>query len=227
MNNKLYELKWAKEQLWQGCILASIAHAIMVAHYPELSNEQSWDGINYNVQNNTGARGTVTFGSQYCIAAFRDDHSDRIVTKNKIQEANTYFKNAPKEIMNFAEIETLQYLLDNVDGKTVPLITTAFWEMEDKLFSVDSFDDMINNGGFLLKSQVMGFEMAVREWKEYYDMSVQQCTLLESIYTRKVSRPNSNLVLSREEVALIGTDDPGTLDESKTSFGELNIQWED
>ena len=50
MSNNINEVSWRMEELWQGCILASIAHAIMVAHYPELSNEHSWDGINYNIQ---------------------------------------------------------------------------------------------------------------------------------------------------------------------------------
>ena len=227
MSNKLYELKWTKEQLWKGCMLASIAHAIMVAHYPDLSNEQSWDGINYNVQNSTGARGTVTFHSQYCIAAFRNDNSERIAIKGKIQEADAYFKNAPKEIMNFAEIETLQYLLDNVDGKKVPLITSAFWELTNKLFSIDTFGDMINNGGFLLEKQAMDFEIAIKAWKEYYDMSAQQCDLLESIYMRKVAQPTETLILSKGEISLIGTNDPDGLDESKTSFEEIDIKWEE
>jgi hypothetical protein len=38
-----------KNNIWNGCILASIAHAIMVAQYPELSYEHSWDGENYNI----------------------------------------------------------------------------------------------------------------------------------------------------------------------------------
>ena len=227
MSNKLYELKWTKEQLWKGCILASIAHAIMVAHYPDLSNEHSWDGINYNVQNSTGARGTITFNPRYCIAAFRDDNSDRIAIKSKVQKAHAYFKNAPNEIINFAETETLQYLLDNVDGKMVPLITAAFWEMANKLVSVDKFDDMINNGGFLLEIQLMDFEAAIKAWKAYYDMSAQQYDLLESIYIRKVAQPTGTLILSKGEIALIGTDDPDGLDESKTSFEEIDIQWED
>jgi len=58
------------ETLWKGCILASIAHAIMVSHYPEFSNEHSWDGINYSVQDTSGTRGTITFHSEYCVGAF-------------------------------------------------------------------------------------------------------------------------------------------------------------
>ena len=38
MKNNYIKLDWSIEQLQNGCILAGIAHAIMVAHYPEISN---------------------------------------------------------------------------------------------------------------------------------------------------------------------------------------------
>jgi hypothetical protein len=34
-----YAIKADVTSLWRGCILACIAHAIMVAHYPELSRD--------------------------------------------------------------------------------------------------------------------------------------------------------------------------------------------
>ena len=36
------KISWNREEFWQGCILASIAHAISVAHYPEIAHE--WIG---------------------------------------------------------------------------------------------------------------------------------------------------------------------------------------
>jgi hypothetical protein len=58
-------------------------------------------------------------------------------------------------------------------------------------------------------------------------MLAQQCDLLESIYIRKVAQPTGTLLLSKGVIALIGTDDPDGLDESKTSFEEIDIQWEE
>lgn len=43
----------------------------MVVHYPDLSSEHSWDGMNYNVQDSSGGRGTITFDGSYCVGAFR------------------------------------------------------------------------------------------------------------------------------------------------------------
>lgn len=68
-------------------------------------------------------------------------------------------------------MEVLQYLLENVEGKALPVITTAFGGIGEKLLSIDSFEDMYQNGGFLLERQVMDFDKSVEAWVEYYEMS--------------------------------------------------------
>ena len=86
------KLNWDRNQLWEGCILASIAHAIMVAHYPDISHEQSWDGFNYSVQDSSGTRGTITFHPNFLVGAFRNENSEKALEyKNAIE----YFKVEP------------------------------------------------------------------------------------------------------------------------------------
>lgn len=226
MSNNINEISWKREQLWRGCILASIAHAIMVAHYPELSNEQSWDGINYNIQDGEGARGTITFHSEFCVGAFRNDNSDRIRLINNVNQAEEYFAGAPNEIVNLGEREALQYLLENVEGKAVPIITTAFWGIGQRLFTMDHFEDMYQNGGFLLERQTMDSDRAIELWVEYYDMSSKQCELLKTIFNRKVNEREEGILLSRDDTQLIGAEDADGSEESRASFEEMGIMWE-
>ncbi len=227
MCNNINEISWKKEQLWKGCILASIAHAIMVAHYPELSNEHSWDGINYNIQDSEGARGTITFSLEYCVGAFCNDNSDRIKMIRNVRQAKDYFIGAPKEIINLAENEALQYLLENVEGKAVPIITTVFWGIGEKLFGIDSLEDMYHNGVFLLERQLLDFDSAIESWVEYYDMSLQQCDLLKTIFNKKMSQKVGDIILNKNDIQKIGTSDINGLVESRASFAEIGIIWED
>jgi hypothetical protein len=226
MDKKLYKVLWDKEQLWKGCILASIAHAIMVAHYPEVSNEHSWDGINYSVQDSSSARGTITFYNDHCVGAFRDNNSERLSNESRICKYTEYFNGVSENIIRLAEQEALQYLLENVDGRVTPLITTSFWNDENDFYSNDIFEDFIQNGGSLLERQAMNISQAIEEWKEYYDMTQEQIDLLINVYKRKITYPNQILILSKDEVNMIGTDDEEGLDESKTSFSEIGIEWE-
>jgi len=213
------------DELWNGCILASIAHAIMVAHYPDFSSEQSWDGINYSVQDYEGMRGTVTFYNEYCVAAFRNENSIRLTEPLKYANAHKYFKGANSEILNLAENEALQYLLDDVDGKATPIITTAMWGDESILYTNDTNEEFLSNGGSLLYRQMMDVESAISAWKEYYDMTEQQIVLLKSIYKRKIEAPMELIKLFRQDIELIGIINQDGLDECHKSFEELNIRW--
>ncbi|WP_334075084.1 MULTISPECIES: hypothetical protein [Paenibacillus] len=213
-----------KKKLWDGCILASIAHAIMVAHYPEFSYEHSWDGDNYSVVDDSGGRGTITFNEHCFVAAFRTEHE----TRTDIPTALDFFSGAPREVLELAKNETLEYLLDeNEDGTISPSITTAFWGDNDTMTSVDNIVRIVQYGGYFLDRQFMEYDDAIESWREYYEMSAEQVNLLKSIYKRKISNPDATLILSKSEIETIGAESPEGRRESRTSFEELGIYWED
>lgn len=220
MRIKVNKISWEMEQLWKGCILASISHAIMVAQYPELSNEHSWDGMNYNVQDSSGGRGTITFHSEYCAGAFYCDYS------NPILDINEYFNGISIDVVKLLNNETLQYLLGEFNGEVRPIITTAFWGTKNQLYSRDTFEEVIQKGGFLVRNQTQQLENSIEIWKEYYDMNEQQCTLLRTIYEQKIAHPNQKTILKKDDISKIETNDEEGIMESKTSFGEIGIDWE-
>jgi hypothetical protein len=222
---KKHEIRLSVDNLWNGCMLASIAHAIMVAHYPELSHEQSWDGTNYSVQNSAGTRGGVTFKNEHCVAAFRNDNSERLNNTVGHTDASNYFEGANSEILLLAESDTLQYLLDCVDGEVKPVVTTAFWGHAGSLFSIDTSSEMLKNGGNLLARQMMDVGSAINSWKEYYGMTEKLVLLLKSIYAQKIENPEELIRLSEMEIDMIGIADEDGLNECKTSFEEINIKW--
>lgn len=212
-----------KKNLWNGCILASIAHAIMVAHYPELSYEHSWDGDNYSVVDGSGGRGTITFKGNYFVGAFRIEN----YTRTDIPKALDFFTGAPKDVLDLAKNETLEYLLEeDEDGTTSPSITTAFWGDSDTITSVDNIIRIVQYGGYLLDRQFMIVDSAIESWRDYYEMTSEQVNLLKSLYGRKVNNPHGNITLSKSEIKIIGTESPEGLSESMTSFEEIGVYWE-
>lgn len=213
-----YNFHISKEQLWKGCILRSIADAIFVAHAPDFSHESSWDGFNYSVQDSQGGRGTITFHPKYTIVCLQDVNSERI-------DAANYFEGAPPEVVDIAKEEALQYLLEEVEGETVLFITTAFWIDDNGAYSIDSFEEMEENGGFLLEIPLLDTESAIERLEEEYELTEEQIELLQLVYERKIQNPNEGITLSKEEVAMIVTDDDEGLEVSKESFEEMNITW--
>ncbi|HDR7914462.1 TPA: hypothetical protein QCY05_003642 [Bacillus wiedmannii] len=218
-----YKLHINKEQLWKGCILKSIANAIFVAHAPDFSHESSWDGFNYNMQDSQGGRGTITFHPDYTIVCLQDVNSERI---DEWIDAENYFEGAPSEVIDIAKEEALQYVLEEVEGETVPFITAAFWIEESGAYSIDSFEEMEEHGGFLLEIPLLDLQSAIERLEEEYELTEEQIELLQLVYERKIQNPNEEMMLSKEEVAMIGTDDSEGLEVSKESFEELNVTWE-
>lgn len=221
MNQCYTPIPWKRDTLWRGCILAGLAHAIMTAHYPELANEHSWDGFNYSVQDSQGQRGTVTFGSKYCVAAFRNDNSERAA---KPLKSDSFFQGAPQGVIDLANEEALQYLLDQAEGEIRPVITAAFWGA-DTLVSSDTFEDILSNGGELLEYHMLDHQASIEAWEEYYEMNKNQLMLLESVYERKIAAPDAPIILKKKEILLIGPADEQGLEESRTSFEEMGIVW--
>ena len=140
-----YKLHIDREQLWKGCILNSIANAIFVAHDPDLSHESSWDGCNYSMQDSQGGRGTITFHLDYTIVCLQDVNSERM---DEWIDAANYFEGAPSEVLEIAKEEALQYVLEEVEGETMPFITAAFWIEESGAYSIDSFEEWKNMADF-------------------------------------------------------------------------------
>lgn len=217
-----YKLHIDREQLWKGCVLNSIAHAINVAHCPDFSHESSWNGFNYNMQDSQGGQWTITFHPNYTIVCLQDVNSERI---DEWIDAENYFEGAPSEVIHIAKEETLQYILEEVEGETVPFITTAFWIEDSGAYSIDSFEEMEEHGGFLLEIPLLDLQSAIERLEEEYELTEEQIELLQLVYERKIKNPNEEIMLSKEEVAMIGTDDSEGLEVSKDSFEEMNITW--
>jgi hypothetical protein len=86
---------------------------------------------------------------------------------------------------------------------------------------------MYEHGGFLLSRQTMELNDSLEAWKKYYDMSDEQYELLKLLFSRKVSNPTQIISLTKKEIIMIGTYDEEGLNESKISFNEMGIVWQE
>lgn len=201
-------------QLYEGCIQAAITHAVAVGMCPELNYEHSWDGINYCMNDSQGCRATITFHNEYIIAVFQD-----IEKVNWNIDALTFFDGASNEIIEIAKNEALQYVLDEVDGVVKPVISAAFWGTWDSLNSVQSFDDIVKNGGHIICSQLLPYNDAMNEWRDYYDLDSKQISLIHKLFDAKINSTSEAIILHDDEMKLLY----GDLEECLISLGELNI----
>ena len=202
------------KELYEGCMYAAIVHAVTVGQYPEFNYEHSWDGYNYSMNNSQGCRATITFHPEYVIAVFQEKASIDIS-----KSANDYLADMPDDILRIAESEALAYVLQNVSGEIRPVITAAFWGTWDELFSNQSWEDILQNGGFILENQLLNHEQSLQSWNDYYELSDDEINLIESLFERKIKDEDSRIYLNAEEVKVLS----GDIGECEESLRELNI----
>ena len=207
-----------KDDIYKGCLIASISHAIMTNVYPELSYEQSWDGANYSIQNSSGLRGTITFENDFCVGAIRNEKSNGIVWGKNIKK---HMRSFPLNVVQKAHEETLQYLLLEKDGVVAPCITSAFWADYASIHYEEEFIDSIKDDFTLFENIILPPKISVIKWKEYYDMDLKAIQLIDILYQLKMKDFFITIKLSEKQKKLI----PGTYINKQCieALKELNI----
>jgi len=206
------------EQLFSGCLLSSIAHAIMTNAYPELSYEQSWDGNNYSIQDGNGRRATISFLDNCCIGAVSSEHGTTIQGLGAIKECLLDF---PADLQLVAETETLQYLLVEHDNMIIPSVTSLFWCDKNGLYTnyarFRSFLDDIS----IFEICCLPLDAALKALISYYDMEPAACRLLLTLWEQKCACFSRRIILSEEQKLML----PNEFIHSACveSLSELNI----
>lgn len=200
------------KKLYEACILSSLTHAVAVGMYPELNYEHSWDNINYNMNDSEGCRATITFHKNYIIAVFQDS---RCVDANV--NALDFFEGAPQEIIELAKKETLQYVLENVEGLVKPVISSAFWGDWEALYSISSFDEIFEKGAHIIETQLLPFDEAMDEWSDYYKLDESQIKFIKYLFDKKIKE--NTFTLSNDDIQYLY----GDVQECLISLKEMNI----
>ena len=205
-----------KEIVYNNSLIATIAHSIMVSTYPELSFEQSWDGYNYNTQESDGTKSTISFHPTGLVAASFYPYS---ISK---YNGTDFFNLAGDEVLNIAKDDTLQYLLQKINGDVVPVISSGLWEVNNNIYTPEFTFHTLNNDFPSLERLLLEFEDAIEFWAEYYDMSDNQVNFLIDIYNKKLNY-NKEIIIPNSDIYKFECDNKKGLLESYESFKEIGI----
>jgi hypothetical protein len=214
--------------IWQGALLGSIAHAIFVCRHPDLSNEQSWDGTNYNVQDSAGSRGTIAFSGDKFVAVFFYEQSDRNPFRsNSRYDINRFLDGLPLDLQPLAQDEALQYLLQEYHGSTVPVITSAFWGdgASDSVAAAESWGGVLNHGAVLVQNQLLDADLGLENWATEYALTPSEIALSKMLFSRKIKSSDDSIEFTESERHLweqISAGQEGT-EASRESFAEIGI----
>jgi len=211
-----------RQALFEGCLLSSLAHAIMVSVYPYLSHEQSWDGMNFSIQDSQGMRGTLTFAERFCVGAFRNEENGILSTNNyngKVRKE--LLSTVPNDVIEIAENETFQYLLIDCFGSVIPNITSFFWCDTDGFYYLERLKQQLGRDMNLLYNILKPRADAEKALCEYYDMNESALNLLNHLFDLKINNFSKTIYLSEQEKQMFPAEKLN--DECRESLKELNI----
>jgi len=135
------------------------------------------------------------------VAACRDENSERLTF---FKEAEDYLKGAPEHIYALANNEAFQYLLENISNKTAPLITSAFWIIDDVLYSADTLSDIMENGMHILKDQLLAdTDRILEKYVEDYEMSSTQIEFAKYLFDLKMKSADHPIRIKEKDFSNI------------------------
>ncbi len=220
-----------KQSIWSGAVLGSIAHAIFVCRHPLFSNEQSWDGTNYNVQDSVGSRGTIAFeGAQAekVVGVFFYEKSNRnpFHKKSKYDLARLLV-GLPQDLRSLANDEALQYVLQKYNNTTLPIITSAFWadRMDERVTAAEPWSQVLEHGAVLIRNQLLPPDLALEKWASDYDLNPSEMALTKSLFRQKMAIRSESFVLDESDGDLWAKISKGQkgIESSRESFLEIGI----
>jgi hypothetical protein len=230
-NAESYKQFPTRNMIWPGAILASVAHAIFVAYAPLMSHEQSWDGLNYNVQNSQGSRGTIAFGQDKVsfVAVFYLASSPRDPLKRGVHAptgSKELLQSVPTRLKKLAD-DALQYVLQDVDGQAIPIITAAFWSDLESPYVTGSepWQIIVENGASLVKHQILPVEIGLRQWVREFEFTLTQIALVKSIFQQRMAATSGTVQISSVETQQIMdmADGDEGLEACRESFSEIGM----
>lgn len=191
----------AADNLWRGCILASVMHAVAMTTFPELAYEHSWDGPNYSVNDSAGTRGTITFADSGFVALFRDERSSELHELSGDAVECPLFHGAPRTIVELAREETLQYLLDDVSGTMAPCISAAFWGCREETAATAPWQGVFRQGAHVIGNQCKPLEEQFSLWSQLYSIDDPLVSVARHLFDRRVA--GSSLEVGKDHLKIV------------------------
>lgn len=216
-------------KLWEGCILASCVHGVMLAEYPFTLDENKWSGGIYVVDNDEREKAALVFSNdeenELMLGMFCDFMSQRTELVLSEEYSRSHYRGAPEDIQDMAEALSILFEI-KAGEKSLPFVTAGFWGEEGQIFSHDNYEDWLEHGGHILEVLMMPFEDAMSYYESKCSMDAPRMEIAERIYRERIKSPTGKAVLKRDEIALLKATGPYNIHVCREVFGQFGVVFE-
>src|SRR5262249_3314660 len=156
-----------------------------------------------------------TFAAQAVVGVFRDDHSPRTPwNRTTPYTIADFFAGIPPDLMELADQEPLQYMLDTHNGQESPVITAAIWSGKHRIEAAVPWTNVLEHGGHLIGIELMNTEDGIAAWQAQYEWGDAETELLATLFTRRMTTEMPVPVMP-EEWSFITKDGTDGVDDAR------------
>lgn len=201
MKNKL---NWNVENIYQGCVELMAVHIAAIPKLSFLYYSMIWKENRYSFDDYMECDGTIIFNELHTqvVGALRDISSIRLRDYPEM-DAGFYFESADQKTQKFIKEELLQYMLVEFETPrrlfkkseiiAVPTVTAGFWSEGKDLFTADSLDDFVSNGGSFLNDLCLSQPKRLLSFAENYDLNESELSFAKALIQAKLNPDNSSI----------------------------------
>jgi hypothetical protein len=185
---------------------------------------EGWTGDVYQLNDWEGTSGVVVFLTNAAVGAFYDVHS-RHKWDWLLQNQASFFRGMPADLRVIAERIALQYLLQDVEHRVMPLVTAVFWSEGETLSAAVPWPEFMENGGHILRNHLLDRKEALAEWAEGYDMTEEEVAFAERLFDRKQVAKSSWIDLTEDEARRLEqhAEKREGMKQCRKSFAEIGV----
>jgi hypothetical protein len=210
------------DRLRAGAVLGSIVHATVQPRFAMFF--EGWMGDVHQLNDWEGTSGVVVHFTGGAVGAFYDVHS---VHQRAwlLENQQSFFRGMPVDLRAIADKLALQYMLQDVDGKVVPLVTAVFWSTGERLSAAVPWEEFMENGGHILRTHLMDRAASLAEWAMGYGMTAEEVALAERVFDRKQAAKSSWIDLTEDEARWLEehAEKPEGMKQCRKSFSEIGV----
>jgi hypothetical protein len=179
------------KQLRRGILLGCIAHALwLAANQGMFAHNHQWEGDTYVEDIDQGERWAVTFVSEGAVAVFYSSESERnpFPDGSPPYDQARYFQGMPDRLQTAKE-RALAWMI-NLDwgmGGPNAAITAAMWADGERFTANEPWEVVFHHSLCACHHQLLPLEVALVEWKDYFDLDAEGVAVLRSLYQRRLA----------------------------------------
>ncbi|MCR5737706.1 MAG: hypothetical protein K6G64_08665 [Eubacterium sp.] len=207
-----------KKEIYQKCLYASVAHAVMVGKYDLLLDEIAWDEKNYLFQDMEGLRAVIAFGENLFMCGVQNRESK---PEQKEKLIDMYFGGNERENVQYAEDEIFPYFLEEIENEDGISISALFWGDDTVILSKMDEKDIIKISGGILLPYLYNFSDLKKYWRDYYEASDEQFELIENVYQERLTKGQFDLKEKQKEKLKLWYGD--NINFCRQAFREIGI----